>query len=248
MADGLHWIPCIYQWEETMFRMNTTQYNRLVLWGKLLLFSLVCHLIFLSWLFFMYRNDAFDFALTVSTRSLTPAAHVVLVPIKHVQAKAIQPVTKPKKAVLPKTPPTTLKSVKKLVPAKPLIKQTIKKSNSKKMVEKKIEPSPKKPEPIVQQTQKKDLTVRVGYRDVEAMRRYNLLQKELVKHWHPPIGIPENCNCQIQILVAWDGAIQDMKMIKESGLLMFDIAARSALFAMSLPKWAYGKSITITFE
>jgi hypothetical protein len=87
-----------------------------------------------------------------------------------------------------------------------------------------------------------------NFREVEALRRGAQLQKELVQKWQPPIGVSSDCCCDISFSVSKKGIVQQLKMIKSSGVLMFDISARQALFAMKMPQWTYGKPLIISFK
>lgn len=87
-----------------------------------------------------------------------------------------------------------------------------------------------------------------NYREVEALRRGAQLQKELVQKWKPPIGVSPECMCEISFFVTTAGKIEDLKMVKSSGVMMYDISARQALFAMAMPQWTYGKPLIISFK
>jgi len=90
--------------------------------------------------------------------------------------------------------------------------------------------------------------VQANYREVEDRRRQVLLQKELAKCWKVPIGVSHDCVCQIRAVVSWDGVVKELDVTKSSGVLMYDVAARSALYTMKMPAWSKGKSLTITFK
>lgn len=87
-----------------------------------------------------------------------------------------------------------------------------------------------------------------NYREVEALRRGAQLQKELVRKWQPPIGVSPECTCEISFFVNNKGNIENLKMIKNSGVMMFDISARQALYTMKMPQWTYGKPLIISFK
>jgi outer membrane biosynthesis protein TonB len=84
--------------------------------------------------------------------------------------------------------------------------------------------------------------------DAETLLRLAALQQEFARCWKPPVGIPEDCTCQVTVFVATDGKVNDMEMVTSSGILMYDVAARSALQQMELPRWTRGKTLTITFR
>ncbi|HEX4069045.1 MAG TPA: TonB C-terminal domain-containing protein [Candidatus Babeliales bacterium] len=87
-----------------------------------------------------------------------------------------------------------------------------------------------------------------NYREAEALRKQAQLQKELVQTWKPPIGVSPNCICEVAFFVSSKGKIENIKMIQSSGVMMFDISVRQALFAMKMPQWTYGKPFTISFK
>lgn len=86
------------------------------------------------------------------------------------------------------------------------------------------------------------------YREVEAMRRTALLQKELINNWKPPVGMPASAACEISFTVNKNGTITTTTITKSSGIVMYDLSARHALFAMKMPQWTYGKTLTINFK
>ena len=147
---------------------------------------------------------------------------------------------------------------------KPAIKTEIKKTEPKPEPIKEIPPvaqitEPVKPTPPPIQAQPlptaqaqpaipNNATISHDYREVEALRRAAQLQKELIKNWKAPIGVPKDCACEISITVTPNGTIKDLKMVKNSGVLMYDISARQALFSMTMPQWTHGKTITVNFK
>ena len=74
------------------------------------------------------------------------------------------------------------------------------------------------------------------------------IQKEIVAYWRPPAGVDKKCVCVFNILVDWDGRVKRITPRRSSRVLMYDVSARSAMLAMTLPKWARGKEFTITFK
>ncbi len=122
------------------------------------------------------------------------------------------------------------------------------KQNLKKETKNKINNAQNKQAKVEQSTSNQDRAVQANYREVEAQRRQALLQKELTKCWRPPIGVSQDCVCQIKVAVNWDGTIKELAVAQSSGILMYDVAARSALYTMKMPSWSKGKSLTITFK
>lgn len=154
------------------------------------------------------------------------------------------------------TPPTT---PKKIEPPKPEIpKQEVKKIEPKKAsADADVKKPDVKPTPVAQALDTNQTIVPVipenaqishNYREVEALRKQAQLQKEIVQKWNPPIGVSPNCMCEISFFVTQKGKIEDIKIIKSSGVMMFDISVRQAIFAMKMPQWTYGKPFTINFK
>lgn len=80
---------------------------------------------------------------------------------------------------------------------------------------------------------------------VEEYRQYESFYASIAHSWKPPIGSALDCTCQITMHIAWDGSVQKLVIDKSSGILMYDVAARNALYNMFIPSWAYGKSLTV---
>jgi outer membrane biosynthesis protein TonB len=93
-----------------------------------------------------------------------------------------------------------------------------------------------------------DTHVSNNYREVEALRMQAQLQKEIVQKWKPPIGVSPDCTCDVSFFVNTNGGVENIKMAKNSGVMMFDISARQALCAIKMPHWTHGKTLTITFK
>ncbi len=136
---------------------------------------------------------------------------------------------------------TEVPVAKKSTPEKPAAKNVTEPAVAK-TAEKKIEPK--------ENTTKNDTQALVSnnYREVEALRRGAQLQKELVQKWHPPIGVSSDCTCDISFFVTQKGTVENLKMVKSSGVMMFDISARQALFSMKMPQWTHGNPLIITFK
>lgn len=164
-----------------------------------------------------------------------------------------------KKAEPAKLEPPKQEITQKTEPVKPeLPKQEAKKAEPK-IEEKKeiVKPADIKPTPIAQALDTNQTIVPIvpenaqishNYREVEALRKQAQLQKEIVQTWKPPIGVSSDCVCEISFFVTQRGKIENIKIIKSSGVMMFDISVRQALFAMEMPQWTYGKPFTIDFK
>ncbi len=78
--------------------------------------------------------------------------------------------------------------------------------------------------------------------------RIDDLYKEISQKWSPPPGVPQETACQLLLHIDSQGAIVDVAVAKSSGVLLFDLAAQAAIDELNCPKWAWGKSIALTFS
>lgn len=82
----------------------------------------------------------------------------------------------------------------------------------------------------------------------EVARMQEVIEKELVAHWKPPKGLPKDLECQIKARLGGQGKVVSCSIEKKSGVLIYDMAARTAARAMELPRWAWGKEFIIAFK
>lgn len=233
----------MWLWQHKIMR------KRHLLWVKLVVTSFVLHIICLSWVFFIYRNDTFLFSLTMRQSIQLHDAPIIFMPVSEVRSSTppAYSVTQAKKKDRSKTMirGKITPSIKK---TKKVIQTNLKKQVNKKDIAAIKNPVQSPPQHKIQKIiDSKSIAIKLGYRDVETMRRYAVLQKELAKYWHPPVGMTKDYSCQIKMLINWSGQIQELEMVRSSGILMYDIAARSALHEIHMPDWVRGKSIIITF-
>lgn len=87
----------------------------------------------------------------------------------------------------------------------------------------------------------------IGRFELEALHMQEAIEQEISKHWKPPAGLAKDLSCTIKVLVGWDGVVKKSTMVKQSGVLMYDVSARMAASSLSL-KVAKGKEINITFN
>jgi outer membrane biosynthesis protein TonB len=88
----------------------------------------------------------------------------------------------------------------------------------------------------------------VGQEEMDALRVQEYIQSEMSEHWRPPAGMRKNICCVISVVVAHDGALASITMDQASGVLLFDGAARRAAAQLQPPRWAYGKTLSLTFK
>jgi hypothetical protein len=82
----------------------------------------------------------------------------------------------------------------------------------------------------------------------EQAHMYECIEQEIVSRWRPPRGLSKDLVCQIKCSIGGSGTVVACKFEKSSGVLIYDMAARSAARAMMLPRWAWGKDFTIIFK
>ncbi len=85
-------------------------------------------------------------------------------------------------------------------------------------------------------------------KDIQGFQEeYALLGQDITAHWAPPPGMPAEAACTITITIDRAGVVTAMVVDTSSGMLIYDLAAQSALSELQFPHVAWGKSITITF-
>ena len=89
--------------------------------------------------------------------------------------------------------------------------------------------------------------VYMGRDDMAALNAQELLQEAVQSVWRPPVGMPGGTTCELKVAVDWAGVACDILVEKRSGILMFDVSAKSAAKKTNYPKMFWGKTITITF-
>ena len=179
-----------------------------------------------------------------------------------------KPAKKPvKKPAIPKKKPAPKKTVKK--PVKKEIKKPVKKvekkvpekklGDHKKIKEKKLreEKITKPVKEIIQETQvpvgagssqeAHPEAIYIGQQELEALKVQYEIEHEVAKYWRPPVGLSKELSCTITVLVDWNGFVNKVNVTKPSGALMFDIAARTAVAKLNLPKSVCGKEVNINF-
>lgn len=118
-----------------------------------------------------------------------------------------------------------------------------------KPVEKKPEPSTASATDTLAQVDHHELEVsKLGLYEKGLLEEFKVLHEEIVAQWAPPPGIASTCSCKITMLIDWEGVIRNFTVNESSGVLMYDIAAQKALTQVKMPKWTWGKEITITFN
>ncbi len=249
-----------------------------VLWIRLITVSAVLHALILFMLLFMYRGyaqlqvDAQGVSLSPAEVVLMPLQKVVAKPQviprrkqqqKELQEKKVeQPVEKKVQEPAAAAKPTTGLSVPKKRELRRAQRQQ--KKEAKKEVAQEIKaaqepikepvqaveplPVPQATETILPEAAASNEPIYVGREELEALVVQQEIQKEIEQRWHPPIGISPETTCQVRALIGWDGAIKEVKMEKSSGVLVFDVHARSVTQAIVFPKAVWGKELIMHFN
>lgn len=74
------------------------------------------------------------------------------------------------------------------------------------------------------------------------------LQEELLRVWHPPVGIDDAVSCQVRVLLDATGIVQQIEMIKPSGMLLFDVSARAAVQQAVWPRGVWGTTLELVLQ
>jgi len=184
----------------------------------------------------------------------------IVPPVKKIkQTKKIEQKTIPKQKPKPKSPVKPKEKSKTKEPVKPKQLQTKKEQKvESKSVSKKQEPQKRaqkeesivKPDPVqIEEPIQEELEENVIYLGREDMQAYKLalqIQQELERHWSPPPGLPKDLTCTVALKINLSGKVE-AEVTRSSGVLLYDIPARSAALSAQLPKLLWGKELTVVF-
>ncbi len=99
------------------------------------------------------------------------------------------------------------------------------------------------PKPVVSTAQKKQ----IGTKQLRALNTQQAIAQQVNLHWQPPEGFAHDLKAIVAITLDYKGDVDALDMKESSGVLAYDIHARSAIYAMEFPRACWGKKITITF-
>ena len=236
-------------------------------------FWLVCLIISCIWhsilfmLFFFYKGASSQLSFVI-----TPGIPLRTTPITYSIASFPAPTkSQPKSsknmqkqaqgttiAAKPEDKKSKAKPVKKAEPKKEVkqTKPTVKPPEKKE--EKKVEPIkpvplPVKPVegPVQQMPDVINLSTQEGHMGLQEqafLEEFYALREQVVSHWAPPGGLSDSCMCEIMMHIDWQGQLKECVIQKSSGVLIYDSVAQAALYEIELPKWTWGKTITIAFK
>ncbi|HEV2916903.1 MAG TPA: hypothetical protein VGW78_04095 [Candidatus Babeliales bacterium] len=86
-----------------------------------------------------------------------------------------------------------------------------------------------------------------NYREKVALTKQYAFEKLISQAWSAPVGA-QGHSCTIKVYIGRQGSIQKMEMIKSSGIVMYDVQARSTLMHIDMPQDVWGTVLEISFE
>jgi hypothetical protein len=104
-----------------------------------------------------------------------------------------------------------------------------------------------KEQDVQEEDQNSAVIVVQNYREKVALTKHYAFERLLCEAWHPPVGV-RGRSCTLKINLARDGTVRGIDMVKPSGLVMYDVQARSAILTVSMPSEMWGAAVEITFE
>jgi len=179
-----------------------------------------------------------------------------------------KPIKKPVKKPVAQRKKPQKRPVKKLVKKKPVPKKPGEKIEKKvapakqEKIDQKDEKPTEKKMPALNATQETQVqaaaeavesqeshpeAIYIGQQELEAIKVQYEIEHEVSKYWRPPVGLSKELSCTITVLVDWNGTAKKVTVTKTSGALMFDIAARTAVSKLNLPKSVCGKEVNVNF-
>jgi len=245
---------------------------------RLIVLSSVGHFCMLLLLFVFYHGDATNVSRDVIAVLLDMDVTVVQVPLTKVINKKVPVIGAGKKSAAQapakkEAPPATGLAKPKVAIAK--AKKEIPKTKPQQKA--KEIPKPKEPEPpkVVKVEPKKveieqpvveekvaqidpeivqavdvqgENVVYVGLHEYEALEVQRQIQQEAQRCWKTPPGVAADVSCQIIVHVDRTGKICDINIAEKSGILMYDVSARQAVYQMEFPRGSWGKEVVVYFK
>jgi len=144
---------------------------------------------------------------------------------------------KPKKKILQEIPKQTPRSLDTSVCAPAELRQTLGMSGDVLLADDKKEIIPEEPE-ISQ-----DIS---GVEEV--YDGYELLYSQLQHEWSLPAGLDEKLSATLCVTLSQHGLLEEVTLETSSSVLVYDMAARAALYKIQYPREMWGKKTMITFD
>jgi hypothetical protein len=90
-----------------------------------------------------------------------------------------------------------------------------------------------------------DNVIFVGYEELEQSVVGSKIQHTIQQIWTPPVGMKQDVSCEVQVKINGQGQAEQAKVIKPSGVFVYDASARKTLLTIEYPKEVFNKNITI---
>ncbi len=74
------------------------------------------------------------------------------------------------------------------------------------------------------------------------------VQREVLRLWSPPIGIPKGTECTLHFIISDTGKISHVDFIKRSKMLLYDLSIQQVAYRFEFDKRLWGKQFTIDFR
>jgi len=74
------------------------------------------------------------------------------------------------------------------------------------------------------------------------------VQKEVLRLWSPPVGIPKGTECTLHFVISDTGKISHVDFIKRSKMLLYDLSIQQVAYRFDFDKRLWGKQFTIDFR
>lgn len=139
---------------------------------------------------------------------------------------------------------------KKIEEKQPVVAKTPPKEELKPVVEEKKETMAQAPEEkeLLGDPNATQDVIYVGRDDLREMQTQHVVADALQKHWQAPSGIAPDTLCQIAFDVDKEGKACNIIMKQNSKVLIFDVAARTALVHAHFSPAAQGRQFTVAFK
>lgn len=90
-----------------------------------------------------------------------------------------------------------------------------------------------------------DNVIFVGQQDLDQSIIGSKIAHTIQQNWTPPVGMAHGVVCEIKIKIDQSGVGSDAKIVKGSGVFVYDASARKTLLKIDYPKEVWNKTITI---
>ncbi len=228
-------------------------------------------------LILLQSNIGYDELEVIASTSYDLGADVIVVPFSNIKPEEVitteqkQPSIKkattlvqaPKQKA-PKKIPSKLEAKLKVKKVEPQIEKpqvVEKKSDESKVSEKaegveqtqkqEVKSALEKKEPFRSGNSKpsaQKLQKQISTKELKSLNIQQAIAQQVNLHWQPPEGFADDLQAIITIALNYKGEVDAIDMKEGSGVLAYDIHARSAIYAMQFPRACWGKKITITFK